>query len=87
MGDYKNDFLIIGIIFPILAGISVALRFKARYLAKQTLLADDWLALVAMVCPLSQTKLLNKRLTKKDICLGVDSDCTSWQVIPHAISP
>ena len=49
MGDYKIDFLIVGTVFPILAGLSVALRFKARFLAKQKLLADDWLALAAMV--------------------------------------
>lgn len=43
MGDYKHDFLVVGIIFPVLAGLS------ARFLAKQKPLADDWLALAAMV--------------------------------------
>ncbi|KAF2823678.1 hypothetical protein CC86DRAFT_327513 [Ophiobolus disseminans] len=47
--DYKPTFLAVGIIFPILAGIVVALRFKARRLVKQPLQTDDWLALVALI--------------------------------------
>lgn len=51
METYVHAFFVVGTIFPLLAGISVAIRFKARFLAKQKLLADDWLALAAMVYP------------------------------------
>jgi hypothetical protein len=54
MGDRKHTFLVVGIIFPIIAAVSVLLRFKARRLARQKLQADDWLALAALVCSKSR---------------------------------
>jgi hypothetical protein len=47
--DYKPAFLALSIVFPIIAGIIVLLRFKARKLTKQPLEADDWLAVAALV--------------------------------------
>ena len=50
MGDYKAAFLAVGVLFPILAAVSVLLRFKARRILKQDFGADDWFALAALVC-------------------------------------
>jgi hypothetical protein len=53
MGDYKPTFLVLGLLFPILATIFVALRIQAKYFKTGkknfNLAGDDWTIFVALV--------------------------------------
>lgn len=52
MGDYKPAFLVLGILFPILATIFVALRLESKRIRTGKWLklsADDWCIIIALV--------------------------------------
>ncbi|KAF2796780.1 hypothetical protein K505DRAFT_372933 [Melanomma pulvis-pyrius CBS 109.77] len=76
MSDRKHAFLVVGIIFPIIAAVSVLLRFKARRLARQKLQTDDWLALSALVlsCGFTVTVLIDSRMGNLGGHLTFDED-------------
>jgi hypothetical protein len=65
MGDYKPTFLVLGLLFPILATVFVALRIQAKYFKtgkkKFNLAADDWTIFVALV-----------RLCARDLAKAID---------------
>ena len=49
VSDQRPTILALGILFPVIAILAVALRFHARRLKKLRLEADDWTILAALV--------------------------------------